>query len=441
MKSTKLGFSVVALMVVSSMLLASCGGTAAPAATAIPTAAATTAVEQPTAAMENTPATMEETPATTGDSGTIKIVSSLPRTGLSKSQTDDIVAGFNMALEENDGKAGNFTIDYEDMDDATAQAGKWDAATEQANATKAANDPDVMVYLGTFNSGAAAISIPILNKAGLAMISPANTAPELTKKGFDDKTYDSLYAAGPKNYFRVATADDVQGAAAANWATELGFKNAYILNDQEVYGKGVAGVFEKQFKANGGTVIANEGIDAKLADFKSLMSKVKDSGADLVYFGGLVDTGGPQLLKDLKSVAPTIAFMGPDGIQTQAFIDAAGADVAEGVYATVAGKDIADLGPEGKAFFETFKSKNGRDADPYAIFGYESMKVALNAIETAGKKDRAAILEAIRNTKDYNGAMGTWSFDENGDISLDDIRAFKAEGGKYVFQKYIKATR
>jgi branched-chain amino acid transport system substrate-binding protein len=438
MKSTKLGFTVVALMVVVSMLLAACGGPASPAATP----AATTAVEQPTAMVENTPAAMEDTPGTTGgDSGTIKIVSSLPRTGLSKSQTDDIVAGFNMALEENDHMAGNFKIEYEDLDDATAQAGKWDAATEQANATKAANDPDVMVYLGTFNSGAAAIAIPILNKAGLAMISPANTAPELTKPGFDDATYNSLYAAGPKNYFRVATADDVQGAAAANWATELGFKNAYILNDQEVYGKGVAGVFEKQFKANGGTVIANEGIDPKLADFKSLMSKVKDSGADLVYFGGLVDTGGPQLLKDLKSVAPNIAFMGPDGIQTQAFIDAAGADVAEGVYATVAGKDIADLGPEGKAFFETFKTKNGRDADPYAIFGYESMKVALNAIETAGKKDRAAILDAIRNTKDYKGAMGTWSFDENGDISLDDIRAFKAEGGKYVFQKYIKATR
>ncbi|HYO50329.1 MAG TPA: ABC transporter substrate-binding protein, partial [Chloroflexia bacterium] len=230
MKSTKLGFTMVALMVVGSMLLAACGGPASPAATP----AATTVVEQPTAMVENTPAAMEDTPAAMGESGTIKIVSSLPRTGLSKSQTDDIVAGFNMALEENGNKAGNFDIVYEDMDDATAQAGKWDAATEQANATKAANDPDVMVYLGTFNSGAAAIAIPILNKAGLAMISPANTAPELTKPGFDDATYNSLYAAGPKNYFRVATADDVQGAAAANWATELGYKNAYILNDQEV---------------------------------------------------------------------------------------------------------------------------------------------------------------------------------------------------------------
>jgi branched-chain amino acid transport system substrate-binding protein len=434
MKSAKKGFSVLSLLVASSMVLASCGGeTATPTAPAATPTTATEAATPTTDAGGNTPEA--------GDSGTIKIVSSLPRTGLSKTQTDDVVAGFQMALEDRGGKAGNFTIVYEDWDDATAQAGKWDPATEQANATKAANDPDVMVYLGTFNSGAAAIAIPILNKAGLAMISPANTAPELTKAGFDDKTYNSLYTAGPKNYFRVATADDVQGAAAANWATELGFKTAYVLNDQEVYGKGVANVFERQFKDNGGTVVANEGYDSKLPDYKSLMQKIKDAGADLVYCGCLVDTGGPQLLKDLKSVAPEITFMGPDGIQTQAFIDAAGADVAEGTLATVAGKDIADLGPEGKAFFDKFRAKYQREADPYAIFGYESMKVALDAIAKAGKKDRAAILDAVRNTKDYQGAMGTWSFDANGDISLDDIRGFKVEGGKYVFQKYVTASR
>ena len=93
------------------------------------------------------------------------------------------------------------------------------------------------------------------------MISPANTAPELTKPGSDDATLGTLYPSGTRNYFRVVTADDVQGAAAANWATELGFKTAYILNDQEVYGKGVANVFEATFKELGGTVVTNEGID------------------------------------------------------------------------------------------------------------------------------------------------------------------------------------
>ncbi|HET9492943.1 MAG TPA: branched-chain amino acid ABC transporter substrate-binding protein, partial [Chloroflexia bacterium] len=374
---------------------------------------------------------------TSGESGVIKLVSSLPRTGLSKPQTDDIVAAYRMAIEERGGKIGNFTIEYEDWDDATAQAGKWDPATEQANATKAANDPDIMAYLGTFNSGAAAIAIPILNKAGLPMVSPANTAPELTKPGFDDATLNTLYTSGPRNYFRVVTADDVQGAAAANWAIELGFKNAYILNDQEVYGRGVANVFEKQFAAAGGTVIANEGIDPKLPEFKALMNKIKNAGADLVYFGGLVDSGGPQLLKDLKSVAPEIIFMGPDGIQTQSFIDAAGADVAEGTLATVAGTAYKDLQGKGADFYNNYKEKFNKEPDPYAIYGYDAMSVVLDAIEKAGTKDRAAILEALKQTRDYEGALGTWSFDENGDTTLRVIGGYKATSGRFEFQKYL----
>lgn len=422
----------MSLLVTGALVLAACGEAAAPAAA--PTNTTTSQTEAPTATAATSAA---PTTGASGDAATIKLVSSLPRTGLSKSQTDDIVAGYNMAIEEHSGKAGGMTVVYEDWDDATAQAGKWDPATEQANATKAANDPDIMAYLGTFNSGAAKIAIPILNKAGLAMVSPANTAPELTKKGFDDATLNTLYPNPVRNYFRVVTADDVQGAAAANWAKELGFKKAYILNDQEVYGKGVANVFESQFKAGGGEVIANEGIDSKQPEFKSVMNKIKNAGADLVYFGGLVDSGGPQLLKDLKSVAPDIAFMGPDGIQTQAFVDAAGADVAEGAYGTVAGKSYADLTGKGAEFYNNFKTKMNKEPDPYAVYGYDAMRVVLSAIDKAGKKDRAAILQALAGTKDFDGALGKWSFDANGDTTLTDIGAYIVKDGKFTFQKYI----
>lgn len=436
MKSAKLGLTITSLMVVGSMLLAACGGNA----TATPPPAATATTGQAAAAPTNTTASTSGAPDTS--KGTIKLVSSLPRTGNSKPQTDDIVTGFNLALSEHQSAAGGYKITYEDWDDATAQAGKWDAATESGNATKAADDQDIMVYLGTFNSGAAKISIPILNKAGLAMISPANTAPELTKKGFDDATLNSLYdTSKPRNYFRVVVADDVQGAAAANWATELGFKKAYVINDQEVYGKGVAGVFASTFTKAGGTVLANEGIEKSQPDYKSLMAKVKDSGADLLYFGGLVDDGGPQLAKDAKAVAPTVQFMGPDGILTQAQIDAAGADVSDGNLGTVAGKDPKDLPAKGAAFYTNFKAKAGHDPDPYAIFGYEAMNVALAAIDKAGTKDRAAILTAISQTKDYQGALGTWSFDTNGDTTLADIRGFKVVGGKWAFQKYLTVNK
>jgi branched-chain amino acid transport system substrate-binding protein len=386
-------------------------------------------------------ATAAGTAMTGGDSGKIKIVSSLPRTGASSKQTDDVVAGIKMSLEERGNKAGNFTIEYADWDDASATLGKWDPAVEAENANKAINDPDIMVYIGTFNSGAAKISIPLLNQAGMAMISPANTAPELTKPGFDDTTLKSLYPKSPRNYFRVIVADDVQGAAAANWAQKLGYKKAYIINDQETYGKGVAGVFEKQFKAIGGEVLANEGIDYKQPEFRALMSKVKEAGADLVYFGGLIETGGPQLLKDLRATDPNIGFMGPDGIQTSEFPKSAGEENAEGAYATVGGKDPKDLQGKGADFFTKFQAKMGHEADPYSIFGYEAMNVTLDAIAKAGKKDRSAIMEAIRSTKDYDGALGKWSFDENGDTTLSDMRGFKIMAGKFVFQEYLSINK
>jgi len=421
---------MVSLGVTGSMLLTACGGTDT---AATPTAA--TAATAPTTAP-----VMEPTKAPAMAGGTIKIVSSLPRTGLSKGQTDTIVNAYKMALEEHKNKAGSFDITYEDMDDATAAAGKWQPETESANANKAVGDADVMVYLGTFNSGAAAVSIPILNKAGLAMISPANTGPALTKKGFDDKLLESLYdPSKPRNYFRVVTADDVQGAAAANWASELGFKNAFILHDQEVYGKGVAEQFQKQFLAKGGKVAAFEGYDAKQPEFKSLMNRVKAGGADLVYCGCLIDSGGPQLAKDLKSVGPTIQFMGPDGIVTQDFIPAAGADVSEGILGTVAGVPYQNLKGAGASFYTNYKAKFNAEPDPYAIYGYESMNVAIMAIEKAGKKDRAAILSAIAATKDYQGALGTWSFDANGDTTLTDIGAYKVVSGKWVWQKNLLA--
>src|SRR5206468_3830735 len=150
------------------------------------------------------------------------IVSSLPRTGSSKGQTDTIVNSIKMALDEAGNKAGDFTITYEDMDDATAAAGQWDAAKETDNGNKAANDNDWMVYIGTFNSGAAKVSIPILNKANLVMISPANTYPGLTKPGKGEKDEPDKYYAGKRNYSRVVPADDIQGAVGAKWAKDLG---------------------------------------------------------------------------------------------------------------------------------------------------------------------------------------------------------------------------
>jgi branched-chain amino acid transport system substrate-binding protein len=449
------------LIAITAGLLAACGsgggtGAAAPTAAtgggaAAPTAAAggatdataapaATAMAEPTAAPAAT-AMAEPTAGTAagGDGEKIVIVSSLPRTGSSKGQTDTIVNAINMRLEEDNSQAcnGQFTIEYRDLDDATAAKGAWDEAAEASNANKAAADADVMVYIGTFNSGAAKISIPILNQAGLVMISPANTGVGLTKP-FDPGEPDKYYPTGKRNYTRVIPADDLQGAAGANWAKELAVKTVFILDDTEVYGKGLATVFESKAKENGLEVVGREGIDGKAADYRALAAKIVDLNPDLVYYGGITQNNAGQLWKDIRGEGYEGKMMGPDGIFEQAFLDAAGADVAEGTYITFGGVPPSKL--EGKAaeWYAAYKAKFNAEPEAYAVYGYEAVNVALAAINKVCVKDRAAILDAVFATKDFQGVLGTWSFDANGDTSLTAMSGQIVKAGKFEFAQAIK---
>jgi branched-chain amino acid transport system substrate-binding protein len=369
------------------------------------------------------------------------IVSSLPRTGSSKGQTDTVVNAIKQRLEEANNAAcgGKFSIEYRDWDDATAAKGQWDEATEASNANKAAADADVMVYIGTFNSGAAKISIPILNAVDLVMISPANTYPGLTKPGKGEQGEpDKYYPNGKRNYARVVPADDLQGAAGANWAKELGAKSVFILDDTQLYGKGIADVFDAKAKEIGLNVLGREGIDGKAADYRALAAKILDLKPDLVYYGGITQNNAGQLWKDIKGEGFTGMMMGPDGISEDAFIEAAGADIAEGTYTTFGGVPPDKLeGPAGE-WYKAYKAKFNSEPQPYAIYGYEAANVALAAINGVCEKNRAKIRDAVFATKDFSGVLGTWSFDANGDTSLTTMSGSKVTGGKFQFVQSIK---
>ena len=307
-----------------------------------------------------------------GAAKTLKIVSSLPMTGSSLTQTQTIVNAEELRLAQANSSAcnGKYTISYEAWDDASAAQGQWDPAVETENANKAAADPTIIAYLGTFNSGAAKLSIPILDKAGpLVMVSPANTYPGLTKPGYAPGEPDVYYPAGVRNYARVVTADDVQGTVDATFmAQQLSVKTVYILDDQQLYGKGIADVFEKTAKDLESKVLGHDGIDTKAADYKALMTKISTSNngkpPDAIFVGMVVDSNAAQLLKDKVSIMgdnTKVKFVGPDGIQTQAFIDGAGADVADGVYASVAGLPYEKLPAAGQQFKKDYDAKYGGD--------------------------------------------------------------------------------
>ena len=380
----------------------------------------------------------------TASGNTIKIVSSLPMTGSALGQNQNIVNGIKQVLDENKSTVcdGKVKIEYEMMDDATAAAGKWDPAQVTSNANKAVADPSVVAVIGHFNSGAAKLSIPILNQSDLVMVSPANTYPGLTKPGKGEANEpDVYYPNGKRNFTRVVPADDLQGAAAANWAKSLGVKKVYILDDQELYGKGIADIFEAIAKKNELEVIGHEGIDSKASDYRALMTKIKALNPDLIYFGGITQNNAGQLVKDMRNVGMTadnVKFMGPDGIFEQALIDAAGKD-AEGVYATFGGVPGKELSGAGKTWYESYKAKYNGEPEAYAAYGYEAAKVAVDAIGKVCKNDRAAIRDAVLATKDFKGVLGTWSFDANGDTSLTTMSGNVVKNGKFEFATVLKA--
>jgi len=376
----------------------------------------------------------------TGDPGVIKIVSSMPRTGSAKAQTDTIVNGIRLALEEVDNRVGDFKIVYADLDDATAAAGQWTAEKETSNAKRAARDPDVMVYIGTYNSGAAKIAMPILNRAGLLMISPANTATGLTKPGKGDRGEPEMYRpTGKPNYVRVVPADDLQGSLSAIWAKELGARRVYVLDDNEVYGKGIATTFADTCQDLGLEVLGQESIDAKAQEFKSLMTAIRETRPDLIYFGGTTQSKGGQVAKDMVAAGLDCKIMVPDACFEEALIESAGAEnLNNRCYATFGGLPPDALTGRGKEFVEKYRIRFKTTPEAYAIYGYEAAKVALTAIQKAGVKDRAAIVAACLAIRDFDqGALGTWSFDENGDTSLTTISGSIVRDGKFHFVKQL----
>lgn len=366
---------------------------------------------------------------------TIKIVTSLPMQGISSGQ--DIVKGVKLALKESGYAVEGFTIELVVKDDGD-EHGIWQESLERNNAESAVADRDVMVYIGTFDSGAAKISIPITNRGNLLQISPSNTNPGLTQPGYAIGEPGIFYPTGLRNYFRVVPTDRLQGPAGAIWAKELGIQTVYIVDDGDVYGSGIAGLFEERAKELGLTVLAHNTISN---DEKSIIGEVqtiRESGAQMVYYGGSVSNGIIQLINELPSSDElSIKIMGPDGIMDDALLSQTGTH-SEGMYITTIGIPANRLTGSGKIFFDNFVSEHGEEPGEYAVFAYEATKVSLSAIHTVGEKNRRKIIEALSDMNDYEGVFGTWNFDGNGDTSLSLISGMTVIDGKFVFMKMLQ---
>jgi branched-chain amino acid transport system substrate-binding protein len=374
--------------------------------------------------------------------GNLLIASDLPLQGAGRSQTTQMTKAIAFVLGQAKWTAGKYTLAYQSCDDATAQAGKWDSGKCSTNASAYAADSSVVAEIGTFNSGCAEIEIPINNRATngpLAMVSPANTYVGLTHSGPGTAAGEpeKYYPTGKRNYARVVAADDFQGAADATLAKKLGIKKLFILNDKEAYGQGVATNMKNAAKKLGVTIAAFTAWDGKATSYAALALKIKQSGAQAVFLGGLICENGGKLIKDIRAGAPNVKILTPDGFTPVSADVQQSSGKAEGMYVSVAGLPVEKLPAGGQSFVKAFSASiGGATPDPYAVYAAQAAQVLVEAIKNSDGT-RAGVRDKLFDVNIPNGILGHVSFNQEGDVTANPVTIYLIKGGKATTYQVI----
>ena len=370
----------------------------------------------------------------------LTIYSSLPLVGDARAQSEDIVRAEVLAVEQSGGHPGGFTIKYVSLDDATRRAGKWTPSRTAANARRAAADPTAIAYLGEFNSGATSISLPILNEAGILQLSPSNTYAGLTRaEGAERGEPEKYYPAGTRTFGRLVPADHLQAAAVAALLQAERVKRVFIVDDNEVYGHGLAGMVRSRLAARGVKRAGRRVLRARNA--KAIARAIRRSGADAMFYGGITQNGAARLWNAVHRRNPRLRLFGPDGVAERPFSRKLARGAAKRTLLTDPALAPAAYPPAGQRFYAAFRARFGKEPEPHAIRGYEAMSVVLDAIRR-GAGDRAAMIEAFRATRDRDSVLGRYSIDENGDTTLSTYGVLRiGRRGRLVYDRTIDSSR
>ena len=347
----------------------------------------------------------------------IKIGFAAALTGDQAPQGQSMLNGAVLAVEQANAQGDilpGYQVELVPMDD------QHSPTQAVAVAKKLVSDPDVLVVVGHLNSSCSMPASAVYHQARLLQITPVSSNPQISRQGFD-------------TFYRTCATDDMQGPAAALFAVrDVGAHRIFILDDMTTYGRGLANEFERKLRALGVEVLGHEGITQGDKDFTSILTKIKSLNPDLLYVAGMFPEGA-LLIKQRRDIGLGSVFMGGDGMFDAALITLATPEAAEGAYLTTIGSDIHQI-PTARRFVETYEARFG-PIGAYSAYSYEAANIALWAIRTAGRKDRAAVLAAMKALKDYPGIFGVQNFDEKGDSLIHDIGIFAVHSGKFEFVK------
>jgi branched-chain amino acid transport system substrate-binding protein len=329
----------------------------------------------------------------------------------------------------------NFKIEFVPLDNASASSGLADPAQEASNANKAASDPDAMLYLGPTGTATAQVAIPILNRAGLVMISPGTTYPGLTKGVANITKPDEpgkYYPTNTRNYFRLLPTDELQGRADASYTeAKLQKRKVFVVEDESDYGVGLAKAYEGSASYYNLNLLGHASLVAAPDNTEAVVSQIRAADPEVIFYSGS-SRPAAQLVTKVRAAGIKAEFLSGGSIQDDTFGQVAGA-AGEGAYSSNSGIAAAGLSARGAAFLKEYRDKYGDTLQANTIYGYDAMNAGLAAIKQAGKKERGAILKAVAGLKNFTGVTGRWSFDQDGDTSLTVFAFYTYKGQKWIF--------
>ena len=370
----------------------------------------------------------------------LSIYSSLPLQGPAAPISQQIVNGEKLALAQAGGRAGDYKIGYVSLDDSNPNRGRWDPGVTATDAKTAAQDTSTIAYLGDYNSAATAVSLPLINAAGILQVSPGSPYEGLTSPldaGQDEP--ERFYPTGQRTFGRLQAGDSVEARAQAALMRQLGVNSLYVIDDQDPFDVPLAEIVAGEAKRAGITVAAHDSIATPAgAIYTGELEKVTKSRAQAVFFAGAPGPGASALWRQLHNADPHMLLLGPSSMIDESFtaqIGAAGANT----YLTTPALAPHLYPASGQRVLSEYRRSFGTDAMAYALYGYEAMSVVLDAIRSAGARgnDRQVVIDRFFAMRDRDSVLGRYSMQANGETTLTRYGVDRVVNGRPVFYRAI----
>jgi branched-chain amino acid transport system substrate-binding protein len=370
----------------------------------------------------------------------LTIYSSLPLQGVSGSISQQIVNGEKLALAQAGGRVGLFRISYYSLDDSNPTTGQWNPGVTATDARTAAQDTSTIAYLGDYNSAASAVSLPLINAAGILQVSPASPYVGLTSSldaGQDEP--DRFYPTGRRSFGRLEPGDPVQAAAQVKLMRTLGVRRLYVLDNRYAFEIPLAQSVAGDAERGGITVAGHDSLDTAAGTiFTGEVSKVVESGAQAVFFAGGTGPGTVALWRQLHSANPHLLLLGASTMVNAHFTSQIG-PAAASTFLTTPMLASRLYPPSAARVLSDYRARFGGEPGPYVLYGYEAMSVVLRAIREAGShgNDRQTVIDRFFAIRDRDSVLGRYSIKPDGETTLSRYGVDRVAGGSPVFYRAL----